>query len=226
MEKIAPISIHDPSQPVDLGPAFSPLSGPEDVDALDATLHVDFTTSSGTQEEWNEAYARLSDYFRCLRIHSRLHRTYLVLETLKRATKTHANHPDKTPTHVAIHEARRKQRSWMRTIIGDLNISEGSMDANGRLAFMLCDGPRRWPHYFLSSENLPPDMVNGMRVRIEQSGPNLAVSSMVPRAIDLGLIPELTDDTMETFERHPILRYGMLLVFSALVIWGIWSVTR
>ena len=226
MEKIAPIPLHEPPQPTDLGPAFSPLSGPEDVYELDATLHVDFTTSSGTQEEWNEAYARLSDYFRCLRIHSRLHRTYLVLETLKRATKTHANHPDKTPTYVALHEARRKQRYWMRAIIGDLNISEGRMDANGRLAFMLCDGPRRWPHYFLSSENLPPDMVNGMRVRIEQSGPDLAVSSMVPRAIDLGLIPELTDETMETFVKHPVLRYGLLLVISALVIWGIWSVTR
>ena len=69
-------------------------------------------------------------------------------------------------------------------------------------------------------------MVNGMRVRIEQSGPDLAVSSMVPRAIDLGLIPELTDETMETFVKHPVLRYGLLLVISALVIWGIWSVTR
>lgn len=226
MEEVAPIPMHGPTQPVDSGPAFAPLSGPENDYALDSTLHVDFSTSSGTQEEWNEAYARLSDYFRCLRIHSRLHRTYLVLETLKKAARTHANHPDKSPTHVALHEARRTQRSWMRAIIGDLNISEGRMDANGRLAFLLCDGPRRWPHFFLSSENLPPDMVHGMRVRIEQSGPDLAVSSMVPRAIDLGLIPELTDDTMVTFENYPILRYGLLLVLSALVIWGIWSVTR
>jgi hypothetical protein len=117
------------------------------------------------------------------------------------------------------------QRAWMREIIGDLNISEGRMDVNGRVAFMLCDGPRKWPHYFLTNEQLPAELTNGMRVRIEQSGPDLEVSRMVPRAIDLGMIPEVADDTMVTFERHPVLRYGLLVVLAALVIWGMWSVT-
>ena len=227
MEKIAPGPVvHAPPQPVASGPAFTPLAAPQAALEFDTALRVDFAPTSGTNEEWNEAYARLADYFRSLQIHSRLHRTYLILETLKRAAKTHANHPGKTPTYVAIHEARRIQRSWMREIIGDLNISEGRMDVNGRLAFLLCDGPRRWPHYFLTKENLPQDMINGMRVRIEQSGPDLSVSSMVPRQIDLGLIPELTDDTIDTFDRHPILRYSFLIIIAALVLWGIWSVTR
>lgn len=227
MEKAAltPVS-HAPPQPVDSGPAFSPLASPQDSKDVAAALQLDFSGSAGTQEEWNEAYARLADYFRALRIHSRLHRTYLILETLRRAARTHAAHPDKSPTFVAIHEARRMQRDWMRAIIGDLNISEGRMDVNGRLAFLLCEGPRRWPHYFLSREELPPDMVKGMRVRIEQSGPDLAVSSMVPRQIDLGLMSEITDDTIETFERYPILRYALLTAISALVIYGIWTVTH
>lgn len=227
MEKIDPNTVvHAPPQPEDSGPAFTPLVSPAAASEFDQTLRVDFDPSSGTQEEWNEAYARLADYFRSLRIHSRLHRTYLILETLRRAAKTHANHPDKTPTYVALHEARRIQRSWMREIIGDLNISEGRMDVNGRLAFLLCDGPRRWPHYFLTKENLPKDMINGMRVRIEQSGPDLSVSSMVPRQIDLGLIPELTDDTIDTFDRHPILRYAFLLIIGGLMLYGIWTVTK
>lgn len=211
--------------PAQSGPAHTPLVAPGTAQEFDGSLRLDFSPQSGTQEEWNEAYARLADYFRSLRIHSRLHRTYLILETLRRASVTHANHPGKTPTYVAMHEARRIQRNWMREIIGDLNISEGRMDVNGRLAFLLCDGPRRWPHYFLTKENLPQDMVQGMRVRIEQSGPDLSVSSMVPRQIDLGLIPELTDDTMDTFERHPVLRYSILLLLGALVIFGIWTVT-
>jgi hypothetical protein len=227
MDKITPATIvHAPPQAAESGPAFTPLIAPEAAQAFDEDLRIDFSPSSGSQEEWNEAYARLADYYRSLQIHSRLHRTYLILATLKRAAKTHANHPGTTPTYVAMHEARRMQRTWMREIIGDLNISEGRMDANGRLAFQLCDGPRRWPHYFLTNDNLPQDMINGMRVRIEQSGPDLAVSSMVPRSIDLGLIPEVADDTMETFERHPVLRYGLLVVLGALVIWGMWSVTR
>ncbi len=223
MEKTAALPVlHAPPQPVVNGPAFSPLA-PESMLA-DVPL-LEFTPASGSQEEWNEAYARLADYFRALRIHSRLHRTYLILETLRRAAKTHEAHPEWSPTYVAMHEARRMQQRWMREIIGDLNVSEGRMDVNGRLAFLLCEGPRRWPHYFLSRD-IPEEMVLGMRVRIEQSGPDLAVSSMVPRQIDLGLIPELTDDTMVTFERYPILRYLLLIAVSALVIYGVWTVTH
>jgi hypothetical protein len=110
--------------------------------------------------------------------------------------------------------------------MGDLNISEGRMDVNGRMAFLMSDGPRNWPHYFLSRENLPESLVQGMRVKIEQSGPDLEISSMVPRQIDLGLIPELTDDTIVTFERYPFLRYLLLISLGVLVIWGVWSVTQ
>ncbi|MBP7950291.1 MAG: hypothetical protein KA004_11590 [Verrucomicrobiales bacterium] len=228
MEKTAltaPV-IHAPPQASDSGPAFAPLLAPEEAKDVAAALAIDFSSSTGTQEEWNEAYARLGDYFRAMRIHSRLHRTWLVLEILRRAAKTHAAHPDKSPTFVALHVARRMQRDWMRAIIGDLNISEGRMDVNGRLAFLLCEGPRHWPHYFLSRDALPPGMTKGMRVRIEQSGPDLAVSSMVPRQIDLGLVSEITDDTIDTLGRHPFLRYLLLLALSALVIYGIWTVTH
>jgi hypothetical protein len=227
MEKvITPMVVHAPPQAVDSGPAFSPLASPETTPGISPGVQVDFSPSTGTQEEWNEAYARLADYFRALRIHSRLHRTYLILETLRRAAATHQEHPDKSPTYVALHEARRMQQNWMRGVIGDMNISEGRMDVNGRMAFLLGDGPRRYPHYFLGTENLPDDMVRTMRVKIEQSGPDMEVSSMVPRPIDLGPISEFTDDTIVTFERYPVLRYLLLLIFSVLVIWGVHSVTR
>jgi hypothetical protein len=218
--------VHAPPQPEASGPAFSPLGVLPDPGGDDTALKIDFSPATGSQEEWNEAYARLADYFRALRIHSRLHRTYLILETLRRAATTHAAHPNMSPTYVTMHVARRMQQRWMRDIIGDMNVSEGRMDVNGRLAFLLCDGPRKWPHFFLSREKIPEAMVKGMRVRIEQSGPDLAVSSMVPRQIDLGLIPELTDDTIGTLERYPILRYLLLAVLGALILYGVWTVTR
>ena len=227
MEKVIPGPVmHAPPQPVESGPAFAPLALPTEALGEGIGFGFGFVPESGTQEEWNEAYARLADYFRALRIHSRLHRTYLILETLRRACNTHRSHPEWTPTYVAMHEARRMQQRWMRDIIGDLNVSEGRMDVNGRLAFLLCEGPRRWPHHFLAGGSVPEEMVQGMRVRIEQSGPDLAVSSMVPRQIDLGLIPELTDDTFERLERYPILRLLLLAILAAAVIWGVWTVTR
>ena len=190
------------------------------------SIRIEFSPQTGTPEEWNDAYARLADYFRAHRLHSRIHRTYLILETLRRAAETHARHPQASPTEVAIHEARRMQRAWLRTIIGDLNIPEGRLDASGRMAFLLSGGPASYPEYFLSDQSPPPDMVESMRQPIIQSGPDLAFSSMVPRPIDLGPISHMAEDASGFFGRHPWLRYLLLAAFSALVLWGVYSVTR
>jgi hypothetical protein len=193
---------------------------------MDPLLRNAFEPESGTAEQWNEAYARVSDYFRAHRIHSRLHRTSLVLETLRLAAKTHASHTEFTPTQIAIHEARRLQKKWLHDIVGDLKIPEDRLEANGRLAFLMSDGPRRWPDYFLKRDSIPPDLVEAMRRRVEQSGPDLSVSSMVPREIELGLISAIADDTFEMFEKYPLLRVLVIIlalllaVYTGMYFWG------
>ncbi len=188
-------------------------------------IRIDFSPSSGTPEEWNDAYARLADYFRAHRIHSRVHRTYLILETLRRGAETHTRHPGKTPMEVVIHEARRMHRAWLHTIMGDLQVPEARLDSNGRLAFLLCDGPNRYPDYFIGDASPPPDMVEAMRKPIEQSGPDLAFSSMVPRPIDLGLMAEREDHESGLLD-SPWLRYLLLAAVTAAVIYGLFLVTR
>ncbi len=187
---------------------------------------IDFSPTTGTPEEWNDAYARLADYFRAHQINSRVHRTYLILETLHRAAETHARHPGVSPTEVAIHEARRMHRAWLRTIIGDLNVPEARLDANGRLAFLLCEGPTKYPDYFIRGGEAPPDLIEAMRKPIEQSGPDMAFSSMVPRPIDLGPMAEREADASGFFDRNPLLRYMVLAAFTALVLWGLHVITK
>ena len=189
-------------------------------------LRIDFSPSTGSQEQWNDAYARLADYFRAYRLHSRLHRTYLILETMRRAAITHEKHPEMSPMAVAIHEARRMQRDWVRDVMGDLNVPEARLDANGRLAFLLCDGPNEYPDFFLDRDKAPPEMLSAMREPIERSGPDLAVSRMVPRPIDLGPLPDIAEETSGFFGRHPWMRYLILVLFAALVAWGLHTVTR
>ena len=56
-------------------------------------VNIQFAPATGTDQEWNEAYARLADFFRSYRLHNRIRRTQLVLESLRRASEAHAKNP-------------------------------------------------------------------------------------------------------------------------------------
>ena len=70
-------------------------------------VNIQFAPATGTDQEWNEAYARLADYFRSYRLHNRIRRTQLVLESLRRASDAHMKDPSRKPVALAIDEARK-----------------------------------------------------------------------------------------------------------------------
>lgn len=181
-------------------------------------VNIQFAPATGTEEEWNEAYARLADYFRSYQLHNRIRRTQLILETLRRAAEAHAADPSRTPTAHSIEQARLMLRDWLGTIYRDLNLSEAQIEAAGRLGFYLSGGPARWPHFFLDDENLPEDMAEAMRAAVRTSGPGMQVSKMTPRDIDLGIVSEVAEDTLDTLGRHPMLRYALLITIAGSVL--------
>lgn len=175
-------------------------------------VNIQFAPATGTEEEWNEAYARLADYFRSYQLHNRIRRTQLILETLRNAAKAHEKDASKTPTAHSIEQARLMLRDWLGKIYSDLNLSEAQLEATGRLGFHLAGGPSRWPQFFLDETNMEPHMAEAMRSAIRTSGPGMQVSKMTPRDIDLGLVSEVAEDTFDRLGRHPILRYSVLAV--------------
>ncbi|MBX7210684.1 MAG: hypothetical protein K1X78_20425 [Verrucomicrobiaceae bacterium] len=175
-------------------------------------VNIQFAPATGNEEEWNEAYARLADYFRAYRLHNRIRRTQLILETLRRAADAHAKDPARTPTAHAIEHAKLMLHEWLGAIYSDLNLTGAQIDASGRLGFHLCDGPNRWPHFFLDRGNLPADMTGAMRSAVRTSGPRLQVSKMTPREIDLGRITEVAEGTFDKLERTPLARYALLVL--------------
>jgi hypothetical protein len=96
----------------------------------------------------------------------------------------------------------------------------------GRLALLLCDGPQRWPYAFLDEQHVPGEFEHAMRAGAIQAGPDMTVSSMVPRPIDLGLIPEAAGETIERMERWPMLQTLLLWLVFALALAGIFYATR
>lgn len=180
-------------------------------------------------EAWNAAYVRVEDYLRAHRIHNRLHQSRLIQTVLERAARRHETNPALNPTALAAEETEALMRRWFGAMLDESAAGDEAgehVKTQGRLALLLCDGPQKWPFAFLDERALPHDFAEAMRAGAIQAGPDLEVSSMVPRPIDLGPIPEAAGETMERIEKWPILRTLLLWLFFAACLAAIFKVTR
>lgn len=188
------------------------------VNAGDPPLDFSFTgfrPRTGTMDDWNAAYVRVEDYLRAHRIHNRLHQSRLIEQILARAARRHEENPGLDPTRLAAEETEALMDAWFGQVLGKADLPHERIAAEARLALLLSDGPRKWPYAFLDFRQVPADFTEAMRASSVRAGPDLAVSSMVPRPIDLGAISEAAGETMERIEKWPILRTLLLwLVFG------------
>jgi hypothetical protein len=189
-------------------------------------LPVAFRPKTGSAESWNAAYVRVEDYLRAHRVHNRLHQIRIIQTVLERAAARHAADPAQDPTVLAAEETEALMDAWFATVLDERGQPHDRIAIDGRMALLLCDGPSRWPQAFLSDADVPEDFVTSMRASSVQAGPDLAVSSMVPRPIDLGPITEVAGETLERFGRWPILRTLFLWLLFAGALAAVFRATR
>jgi hypothetical protein len=185
-----------------------------------------FHPTTGSLDDWNNAYVRVEDYLRAHRIHNRLHSNRLIVMILERAAIRHAVTPALDPTTLAAEETEAMMDRWFAEILEERDQPHERIAVDGRVALLLCDGPQRWPYAFLEEQRVPDDFVQAMRTGALTAGPDMSVSSMVPRPIDLGPIPEAAGETLERFERLPMLRTFFLWFLFSGVLAAIFYVTR
>lgn len=185
-----------------------------------------FRPRTGTMEAWNAAYVRVEDYLRAHRIHNRLHQSRLILQILERAARRHETNPSAEPTTLAAEETEAMMDLWFADVLNERGQPHERIAVDGRVALLLCDGPEKWPYAFLDEKVIPADFEKAMRAGVIVAGPDMAVSSMVPRPIDLGLITEAAGETLEQFEKWPILRALLLWLVFASALAGIFYATR
>lgn len=185
-----------------------------------------FQPRTGTLEAWNAAYVRVEDYLRAHRIHNRLHQSRLILRILERAARRHEADPTLDPTTLAAEEAERMMDAWFGEVLGEQDLPHDRIAVTGRLALLLTEGAEKNPYAFLDSERIPPEFARAMQQSSIEAGPDLAVSSMVPRPIDLGPITEAAGETIERFEKWPLLRTLALWALFVAALAGIFYVTR
>lgn len=185
-----------------------------------------FRPKTGTLEQWNAAYVRVEDYLRAHRIHNRLHQSRLILRVLSAAAGRHGQDPALDPVTLAIEETDRVMDGWFAGLLGEKGLPHDRITAEGRVALLVADGISRWPYAFLDDQNIPPDFAQAMKQSSLRAGPDLAVSSMVPRDIDLGTITEAAGQTLERIEGLPILRVVLLWVVFIAVLTVVFFATR
>jgi hypothetical protein len=139
-----------------------------------------FFPTTGAEADWNAAYYRLEDYFRALRVVNKVHQSQVILRILERAAAKHALDETQNPTELAMEEARQEMAQWFETILGNRE----RLHVTGLLAMLAADAPARWPAAFLAEE-FPSDLSREMKESDIHAGPDLQVSSMVPRPIDV-----------------------------------------
>ncbi len=177
-------------------------------------------------EAWNAAYVRTEDYLRAHRIHNRLHQSRLIQAVLERAARRHAQNPATDPTTLAAEETAVMMDEWFADLLGYKGVPHDRIAIEGRVAMLLCEGPQKWPYAFLDRKTIPDDFAASVRSSSIQAGPDMAVSSMVPRDIDLGPITEAAGETLETIEKWPMLRLLVLWLFFLGSLLGIFLATR
>lgn len=160
-------------------------------------------------DEWNEAYEKVENYLRACRVSSHLQRarlTALILQRVHDRMQADEAAKGQALSELAIMEVRDRIADWVGHYLPEREEGKAVNLGEGMLAIYLGDGPMRWPYGFLDSSRMPAEFAESIRARVVRAGPDLAVSSMVPREMDLGLMPELVGSAMETFEAIPILK--------------------
>jgi hypothetical protein len=185
-----------------------------------------FRPITGSLAAWNDAYIRVEDYLRAHRIHNRLHSSRLILRILERAARRHAENPGLDPTALAAEEAETMMDHWFADVLNERDQPHERIAVDGRVALLLSDGPHKWPYAFLDERHIPEEFKTAMQSSALTAGPDMAVSSMVPRPIDLGPIPQVAGETLERFEQLPLLRTLFLWLVFAGALAAIFYATR
>ena len=185
-----------------------------------------FRPRTGTPEQWNAAFIRVEDYLRAHRVHNRLQQITILQKVIVRAARRHEQDPTLDPTTLAAEEVDHMMDEWFAELLGDKNLPHERIAVEGRVALLLSDGVERWPYAFLDEQQVPPEFATEMQRRSIQAGPDMTVTSMVQRPIELGTLTEVAGQTFEQIEKWPILRVTLLWTLFLSVLALVFYATR
>ena len=145
-----------------------------------------FFPQSGSEAEWNAAYYRLEDYLRALHVTNKVHQSQIILELVRRASRRHQIAPEESPTGLIIQEAQDAMAEWFAAILQ----CPDRFRVVGLVSLFATESQEKWPAVFLS-DVIPPEFQKALRDNEVRAGPELQVSRMVPRPLDVSPVVEV-----------------------------------
>ncbi len=178
----------------------------------------------GKIEDWNEAFQEIDSYLKAHQLLSALHRAKIALAILQKIA-LEGDVPDATICSRAMREFMKQRTLWVSKIAG---LSEENVftDAHCRVLLYLADIPQNWQHSFMVSTQPPAQLIEAIKLSELKASPQLELSNMVARPIDLGFISGLAGLTMQTFEKIPVLKVIVAWLFFAFVMGLLFWYTR
>lgn len=170
----------------------------------------DFFPGTGTEAEWNAAYHRLEDYLRAMHLVNKVRQSQIILQLLPAAAEKHAQDPYRSPTALLMEEADSALERWFVRIIP----KEERAVVAGYVALFITNGAEKWPMCFLADE-ISSEFQQILQETDTRASPDLRISSMVPRPIDVPRVGELLNGSGEETQAGAVL---IALVTGSVVI--------
>ncbi|MDB6052692.1 MAG: hypothetical protein JWN25_215 [Verrucomicrobiales bacterium] len=174
-----------------------------------------FVPRTGSVTEWNKAYFRLEDFLRAHQVNDKVHQSQLILRMMRIAAERHSKDPSQSPTTLVMQEAFTEMDVWFKQLLPTNNIPPERLAALGRVGMHMMNATHKWPNVFLSGEDLPSEFTHQIYQTTVKAGPDLRISSMIPRPLDTNPEGEVLDEKWERLGKVPLtLVVGASLLFS------------
>ena len=171
-----------------------------------------------TGEEADLAYEKVENYLRACRISSKLSRARLAALFVNDAARDRSSGTSSEQlVTIAVAKAQSFISRWVSDALPDSEHGRLSLSESFLLIY-LSDIQTKYPGKFLSDENIQDDIKVLFKKRIIRTGPNLEISSMVPRKIDMGVFHEIADSTMHFLNRWPFIKILAAWLFFILAL--------
>lgn len=161
-------------------------------------------------EDWNEALFRVEDYLRAHRFYNMLRQNEVATKIIRIAKEKYKKNPHKSPVSIAMEELQVLIDSWFEQLIDQHNITESQIITRARLAVFLTVPSRLWSESLLSHK-ISNELLQMTHEKILQTGPELEITSMVPRNIDFGPLATITQKN--TWEKLSLQSFILSIMF-------------